>query len=127
MMPSCKHPVINFNRHKLCVQRGWEKFGEEQPLSIESSTIITRPASPSKVPPLPTFHFTEQERLLNPKTCRWKSIYIRAFYLRQNWRCGRYTIAPILRGHKEPVNAIDCDGEIITIKVCIYLTLIHQM
>ncbi|KAK3750546.1 hypothetical protein QZH41_011084, partial [Actinostola sp. cb2023] len=98
--------------HKLCIQQGWGKFDDHETLSLQSLTIATRPLSPSKVPSLPTFHFTESENILTPATCRWKSIYIRAYYLQQNWHCGRYTIA-ILRGHKEPVNDIACDGKII--------------
>ena len=44
-------------------------------------------------------------------TCKWKQTYMRAHHLDRNWATGRYRVAPLLRGHKERVTCIDCDGE----------------
>ncbi|EDO33032.1 predicted protein [Nematostella vectensis] len=97
--------------HKLCQLRGWEKFGENQPLSLDNSTVYTidRPTSPSCKTPPPAF----STGMLQPPTCRWKTIYIRAYYLQKNWETGNYTIAPILRGHREPINDIACNGRVL--------------
>ena len=48
--------------------------------------------------------------VLKPLICRWKDIFIRANALKENWVRGRYTVAPLLRGHKEPINAFACNG-----------------
>lgn len=114
-------------RHKLCITKGWRKFGNDETLSPQSSTLVSRPTSPSRVPSLPSFYFTDPNDILSPVTCRWKGIYIRAYCLQQNWSCGRYTIAPILRGHKEPVNDIACDGESIVFVLCFSVLCIKQM
>ena len=63
-------------------------------------------------PRLPSFDFNSNstDSILSPPTCRWKDVYIRAHHLELNWAHGRYTVAPVLRGHKEPINAMACDG-----------------
>ncbi|XP_043929670.1 F-box/WD repeat-containing protein 7-like [Protopterus annectens] len=43
--------------------------------------------------------------------CFWKEVYCRAAYLQQNWAKGRYTVVPLLRGHRKRVNCLDCDGQ----------------
>ena len=47
--------------------------------------------------------------------CKWKNIYIRAQYLRSNWKHGRYKVLPVLRGHREKVTCFACNG---TLFVC---------
>ena len=53
-----------------------------------------------------------KETTLQP-ICKWKLIFIKAHHLKVNWEKGRYTLAPILRGHKERVLALDCDGKLL--------------
>lgn len=42
--------------------------------------------------------------------CKWKHIFLRVAHLMKNWSKGRYCVAPILRGHTDKVNALDCEG-----------------
>jgi len=44
------------------------------------------------------------------QVCKWKNIFIRVHYLNKNWRRGRYTVSPLLKGHTEKVTALACNG-----------------
>ena len=59
---------------------------------------------------------------LNPATCRWKNIYIRALSLDKNWAQGRYIVAPLLRGHRDPITCMDCNGDYVKISLLLNLT-----
>jgi len=87
--------------YRFCVQRGWDRFGEDllQVPHTQTSQVSNTP-------------FAEGISL-KPATCRWKSIYIRALLLDKNWAQGRYTVAPLLRGHREPITCMDCNGSTI--------------
>ncbi|EDV29775.1 uncharacterized protein TRIADDRAFT_52513 [Trichoplax adhaerens] len=89
---------------KLCTDKNWIKYGDDQSLlNINNETTInTTPA--------------QHQILLNSlkstlKTCRWKEIYIRAYLLNRNWNTGRYTSIHTLRGHKQRVISLSCDGK----------------
>ncbi|KAK2559654.1 F-box/WD repeat-containing protein 7 [Acropora cervicornis] len=84
--------------YHLCVQRGWERFGED--LSQESNASSSRG----------TNIVSTNGISIKPATCRWKSIYMHALSLEKNWAQGKYTVAPLLRGHREPITCMDCDG-----------------
>lgn len=92
--------ILLFFRYRLCVQQGWDRFGED---------LLQTPHMPasqgSKKPSSDDLHVS-----LKPATCRWKNIYIRALSLDRNWAQGRYSVAPLLRGHKEPITCMECDG-----------------
>ncbi|XP_038635852.1 F-box/WD repeat-containing protein 7-like isoform X3 [Scyliorhinus canicula] len=91
--------------HPLCAAQNWLNFDTDQQLfSMNqysySPTGLTSPRySTTTLSDFPS---------LSP-TCRWKEIYIRACHLNQNWSLGRYTVLPLLRGHQERVDCLDCD------------------
>lgn len=84
--------------YHLCVQRGWERFGED--LLQESNA-----SSPRGTNIVSTNGIS-----IKPATCRWKSIYMHALSLEKNWAQGKYTVTPLLRGHREPITCMDCNG-----------------
>ncbi|XP_060684947.1 F-box/WD repeat-containing protein 7-like [Hemiscyllium ocellatum] len=91
----------------LCALQNWLNFDTDQQLFSKnpysySPTGLTSPRYSSVT--LSDFPS------LSP-TCRWKEIYIRACHLSQNWMLGRYTVLPLLRGHQERVDCLDCDGK----------------
>ncbi|XP_068687964.1 F-box/WD repeat-containing protein 7-like isoform X1 [Montipora foliosa] len=84
--------------YQFCVQNGWDRFGED---------LLQEPhAASSQVSHIPS----TDGICLKPATCRWKNIYIRALSLEKNWAQGRYTVAPLLKGHREPITCMDCNG-----------------
>lgn len=96
---SCIHYLIlSFFRYRLCVQQGWDRFGED---------LLQTPHTPvsqgSNIP-------SSEDVSISPPTCRWKNIYMRALSLDKNWAQGRYSVAPLLRGHKEPITCMTCDS-----------------
>lgn len=91
--------VSLFLRYHFCVQHGWDRFGEDLLLAPQS------PASQESNVVLP------DDISLKPATCRWKFIYIRALSLDKNWAQGKYTVAPLLKGHRAPITCMDCDGD----------------
>lgn len=91
--------ILSFSRYRLCVQQGWEKFGED--LLQTSHTPVSQGSN------MPS---SEDISILSPATCRWKNIYMRALSLDRNWAQGRYSVAPLLRGHKDPIICMACDG-----------------
>lgn len=93
------HPVFIHWRHRLCVLNGWDRFDED--------LLQTPCAAPSQGPNISSADYS----LLKPATCRWKKIYMRALFLDKNWAQGRYSVAPLLRGHKEPITCMDCNGK----------------
>lgn len=91
--------VSLFLRYHFCVQHGWDRFGEDLLLAPQS------PASQESNVVLP------DDISLKPATCRWKFIYIHALSLDKNWAQGKYTVAPLLKGHRAPITCMDCDGD----------------
>lgn len=92
---------IVLSRYHLCVQRGWERFGED--LLQESNASSSRG----------TNIVSTNGISIKPATCRWKSIYMHALSLEKNWAQGKYTVAPLLRGHREPITCMDCNGNFV--------------
>ena len=81
------------------MQQGWDRFGED---------LLQTPHMPvSQGCNIPS---SEDFSKLSPATCRWKDIYMRALSLDRNWAQGRYSVAPLLRGHKDPITCMACDG-----------------
>lgn len=87
--------------YRFCVQHGWYRFGEDLLQAAHSST-----SQGSNVVLI-------DDVSLKPATCRWKSIYIHALSLDKNWAQGKYTVAPLLKGHREPITCMDCNGSTI--------------
>ncbi|MBN3285336.1 FBXW7 protein, partial [Polyodon spathula] len=93
----------------LCAAEGWldlynnqELFGEPQH-SCSTAEFL---------PPTYSAPCLWQFPWLTP-TCPWKQVYLRASHLRLNWEGGRYTVVPPLRGHRDRVNCLDCDGRLL--------------
>ncbi|XP_050406729.1 F-box/WD repeat-containing protein 7 isoform X2 [Patella vulgata] len=109
----CKwREITNVNTLWLhhCLVRGWLKFGlacdliHEEPLYPKATNVSgTSPVFVLEVP---------RKTSLTP-ICKWKNIFIRVKHLNRNWARGCYTVAPILRGHKEKVTALESNGQII--------------
>ena len=99
-----------FPRLHLCKLKNWQHYGTLTDLSSD------RPLSPNQASlsnSSPTFSFdTIVSSTGLPETCKWKQTYMRAFHLDRNWVTGRYRVEPLLRGHKERVTCIDCDGKL---------------
>ena len=93
------HPIFMHWRHRLCVLNGWDRFDED--------LLQTPHAAPSQGPNISSADYS----LLKPATCRWKKIYMRALLLDKNWAQGRYSVAPLLRGHRDPITCMDCNGK----------------
>ena len=93
------HPIFIHWRHRLCVLNGWDRFDED--------LLQTPHAAPSQGPNISSADYS----LLKPATCRWKKTYMRALLLDKNWAQGRYSVAPLLRGHREPITCMDCNGK----------------
>ena len=91
--------ILSFFRYRLCVQQEWDRFSED---------LLQTPHMPvSRGSDIPS---SEEFYILSPATCRWKNIYMRALSLDRNWAQGRYSVAPLLRGHKDPITCMACDG-----------------
>ncbi|XP_042194059.1 F-box/WD repeat-containing protein 7-like [Callorhinchus milii] len=91
----------------LCALQNWLHFHTDQQLFTKShyNYSLTGLTSP---------RYTSADCSNFPSlapTCYWKEIYKRACHLKQNWILGRYTVLRSLRGHKERVACIDCDGK----------------
>ncbi|XP_022786680.1 F-box/WD repeat-containing protein 7-like [Stylophora pistillata] len=89
--------------YRFCIQKGWDRFGED--LLQMPHTLISQKSNASLTNNTCTG--------LKPATCRWKEIYTRALSLDKNWEQGRYSVAPLLRGHKDPITCMTCDGSTI--------------
>ena len=100
------HPYFLWSfshRYRLCKQRSYLKFANLPPLDL---TEHNRPTSPRyKTPPLSP----SQSSL--PPLCKWKLVYTKAHILADYWRLGIYNVAPLLRGHRQRVTTISCDGK----------------
>lgn len=90
-----------FFRYRFCVQKGWDRFGEDL---LQMRHMLTSQGSNASLT-------NNACTVLKPATCRWKQIYIRALSLDKNWEQGRYSVAPLLRGHKDPITCMACDGK----------------
>ncbi|XP_038079396.1 F-box/WD repeat-containing protein 7-like [Patiria miniata] len=98
--------------HWLCKRRRWERYSKVVDLSRET------PFSPSFTDishTTPTFHFENilTEPAFLSATCNWKQVYMRAWHLERNWCRGRYRVAPVMRGHREKVTCLDCNGTVL--------------
>lgn len=89
--------------YRFCVQKGWDRFGEDL---LQMRHMLTSQGSNASLT-------NNTCTVLKPATCCWKQIYIRALSLDKNWEQGRYSVAPLLRGHKDPITCMACDGSTI--------------
>ena len=89
-------------RYVLCQRKNYVKF-ERLPLTQFSQHLS----------PHHKLHSLDQIHILSSSThlCKWKMVYIKANTLKQHWKCGVYSVAPLLRGHRLQVATIDCDSK----------------
>ena len=104
-----------FSRHGICQRKGWEKFSRDELIFAKTATLTITPSSEiisrrAYSPPLHTLNGECGQWTVEPSLCTWKNIYIRAYHLEKNWELGRYIVNPVLRGHKQPITCMDCDG-----------------
>lgn len=43
--------------------------------------------------------------------CHWKLVYVKAHMLSLHWEQGVYKLSPLLKAHRDPITAIDCNGK----------------
>ncbi|XP_065065321.1 F-box/WD repeat-containing protein 7-like [Rhopilema esculentum] len=109
--------VSNNNKiwYDLCKDRKWHAYCNNRTLKHPPDRALSRPSSASRKISIRPFDFnrkTSNAQYLD-EICEWKELYIKVFHLQQNWVEGLYAVKPILRGHKQPVTCLDCDGEVI--------------
>ncbi|XP_071506236.1 uncharacterized protein [Diadema antillarum] len=110
--------------HHHCQKKNWLHYGSIHDLCQE------RPFSPHQTSIANTSPMFTFDSIINgsgvtcggaispesnslQSTCRWKEVYMRAHHLDLNWALGRYKVVPALRGHRETVTCLDCDGTLI--------------
>ena len=91
-------------RHRLCKQRNCQQFVELPPPDLIERH---RPTSPNYKSPLLSIHKGSPL----PTLCKWKLAYMKAHTLDEHWRLGIYCSVPLLKGHRQPVTTISCDGK----------------
>ena len=90
-------------RFELCKRKGFVKYSN---LSSPAWTEHNRPTSPRhKVPPL-----FPLKSPIHPPPCKWRQVYMKAHTLGRHWSVGVYSVAPLLRGHRQRVTCISCEG-----------------
>ncbi|XP_052269309.1 F-box/WD repeat-containing protein 7-like isoform X1 [Dreissena polymorpha] len=108
----CTLFMQHFNIHRLhhCMAKGWLRYGLDGDILTENHLNIsmTNVAGNSPVFKL----FVSEGSRLSP-LCKWKNIYIRVHHLHKNWRKGRYSVSPLLKGHTEKVTAMACNGKFV--------------
>ncbi|XP_064622444.1 F-box/WD repeat-containing protein 7-like [Lineus longissimus] len=95
----------------FCMRRRWLKYGLSYDLLNEQSPPYTPPVSASGKSPI--YSFQEPEHSTLPPLCKWRKVFMRANHLQNNWKTGRYSIPPPLKGHTENVTCIDSNGQVI--------------
>ena len=112
-------------RQRLCTLKNWESFGEKEDIISNTATVqILQPRNGTLKKQLSFDFDPEKQTILQPPLCRWKDVYIRAFHLEMNWAQGRYTVAPLLRGHKEPITSISLCGKKL---LCLYFNILRSI
>ncbi|XP_064601949.1 F-box/WD repeat-containing protein 7-like [Liolophura sinensis] len=116
-----------------CMCHGWLHYGISGQILRETSLF---PKETNVSGNSPVFYLWVPETTRLKPICKWKHIFLRMTHLSQNWAKGRYSVAPILRGHKEKVTAMDCNGRTLVSgsedrSVCIWdvasCTCIHRL
>ncbi|XP_033736337.1 F-box/WD repeat-containing protein 7-like [Pecten maximus] len=90
-----------------CMAKGWLRYGVNNEI-INACSLPRKDTNVSLTSPVFSLFIPEDTRL--SPLCKWKDIFIRVQHLSKNWAKGRYTVGPILRGHKQKVSAIACNG-----------------
>lgn len=78
---------------------------------IGLSTLPQQSLLPKSSPASLNHNISASCPLVASQTCQWREVYKRAFTLKQNWKKGRYSLSPLLRGHSKPVTTITCEGQ----------------
>ena len=94
-----------YNRYALCQKRNWLAFGHltDPSWSVDERSLSPRARTQSSVTAL-------QTGSLQPSLCHWKLVYVKAQMLSLHWEQGVYKLSPLLRAHRDPITAMDCDG-----------------
>ena len=99
-------------RYSLCQKRKWLVFGQ---LADPSWSGDERPLSPRAKAQCSVTAL--QTGPLQPSLCHWKLVYVKAHMLSMHWEQGVYKLSPLLKAHRDPITAMDCDG-----KYSVYIT-----
>ncbi|XP_074651680.1 uncharacterized protein LOC141906329 [Tubulanus polymorphus] len=113
----CSHSLrINSNQDHLwlhhCLANGWLKYGLPFGLLDQPTGLYASVTNISGTSPVFSYEGVGDYSTLEPVN-KWKQIYMRAQHLKINWKTGRYSVAPTLRGHTDKVNAFDCNSQVI--------------
>lgn len=93
-------------RYSLCQKKNWLVFGQ---LTDPSWSVDERPLSPKTKTQCDVTVL--QAGPLQPPLCHWKLVYIKAHMLSLHWEQGVYKLSPLLKAHRDPITAMDCDGK----------------
>ncbi|CAL1536957.1 unnamed protein product, partial [Lymnaea stagnalis] len=91
----------------LCIGKGWLKYGVN-PDILKEKPIFATLTNFTGNSPLFDLKIPDYTRL--SPICKWKDVFLRMCHLVKNWSKGRYTVAPILKGHTDKVTAFDCQN-----------------
>ena len=106
-MDRYKHTYfMTINRHSLCQKRNWLVFGQ---LTTPNWSTDERPLSPKAKTRCSLAAL--QTGSLQSSLCHWKLVYIKAHMLSLHWEQGVYKLSPLLKAHRDPITAMDCDGK----------------
>jgi F-box/WD-40 domain protein 7 len=89
---------------KLCKKKGYDKLSSLRRPTWAEHSMPTSPHRHSLPSLSTTAHNTSGSTL--PSMCWWWQVYIKAHTLNRNWAEGVYTVAPLLRGHRQRVTCI---------------------
>ena len=95
-----------YHRYCLCEKRNWLVFGQ---LTDPNWSVDEWPLSPKAK--LQCSVMDLQTGPLQPLLCHWKLVYIKAHMLSLHWEQGVYKLSPLLKAHRDPITAMDCDGQ----------------
>lgn len=89
----------------LCERRNWLVFGQlnDPHWSVDERPLLLKAKTQCNVADL-------QTGPLQPSLCHWKLVYIKAYMLSLHWEQGVYKLSPLLKAHRDPITAMDCDG-----------------
>ena len=94
------------HRYCLCERRNWLVFGQlnDPHWSVDERPLLLKAKTQCNVADL-------QTGPLQPSLCHWKLVYIKAYMLSLHWEQGVYKLSPLLKAHRDPITAMDCDGK----------------
>lgn len=95
--------IIFLYRLRLCIKKDYTKYKDLSVSQDQRSHPTSSQCKMFDITSIPTI-------TLKPPMCQWKEVFIKGKVLEGNWRRGIYTVAPLLRGHREPITGLCLKG-----------------